>query len=185
MPRLANAPDESPPGGRSLPRIALSVLRPWRHVPLSRHGPTSVAMNLEIDDDVLTELRRAQALAADGHLAEALNAYEALLARLVERPYQAAAVAHMYALIVDDPHQKLQVNENALRFAESVPDDGFPPPLRATLYANIGYSHRELGDPDEARAWYLRAQQAADALDDDDYGRMMRAGIDNELRNLD
>lgn len=131
----------------------------------------------------MSALRAAGSLAAKGDNASAAAAYRALLDELGDDDYQAAAVLHMYAIVIDDPRQKLQVNEDAL--ARAIRSDQFPPALFASLLANLGYSHRELGDVDEARSWYTKAKAAAAGLDNDDYGLQVRAGIERELVLLD
>lgn len=140
-------------------------------------------MKLDISDETMTSIRKAQGLAAAGNIAEAMSEYRQLLDSLADNDYEASAVGHMYALIVDDPTEKLAINEQALRSAEIC--DGFPPQLFASLYGNIGYSKIELGDRHDARRWYEKAAVAANGLDDDDYGRMVRAGIASQLQSLD
>jgi hypothetical protein len=141
-------------------------------------------MNLELDEDVAEGLARAQALIADGQPNDARAVYAQLLDAASGRPVQGAAIAHMYAIAVDDPHEKLAINLESLRLAESAPSDEFPYALRATLFANIGWSHRALGDAAAAADWYRQAQTAADGLAQDDYGRMMRHGIASALAKL-
>lgn len=143
------------------------------------------SMKLDVSDATTAAIRTASELAAAGKLDEAVAAYEQLLDEVATSDYETAAVAHMYAIIVEDPQEKLAINEKALRAAEACAGE-FPPQLFASLYANVGYSKRELGDLVDARRWYEKAVAAADALDDgDDYGRMVRAGIASQLRLLD
>jgi len=141
-------------------------------------------MKLEISDETTTAIRVAQATAAAGDVAAAVRQYRELLDALGHDDYQSAAVAHMFALIVDDPEEKLAINEDALMRAQRVPDGRFPAPLFASLYANLGYSNIELGRVDLARAWYEQARVAAAGLDDDDYGRLVRSGIETQLGRL-
>jgi len=141
-------------------------------------------MNLEISAETTTAIRAAQATAAAGDVESAIRQYRELLDTLVHDDYQAAAVAHMFALIVEDPEEKLAINEDALERAQRVPDGGFPAPLFASLYGNLGYSSMELGRMDIARTWYEQARLAAEDLDDDDYGRMVRSGIETQLDRL-
>ena len=136
-------------------------------------------MSLDLPEPVLAEIRRAQSLAASGNAEGASDAYRALLDQVNGDAMQAVAVLHMWAVMVDDPQEKLALNEDALRRADAAPD--FPPPLRASLFGNLGFSHRELGDDEAARSWYLEAKVAAAGLPDDDYGRMVRQGIDAQL----
>ena len=141
-------------------------------------------MTLDLDDHVMEGLARAQAFVGEDKIDDAKAVYEGLLDELRDDPRQAAAVAHMYAIIVDDPGEKLAINEESLRLAEAVGEDAFPVPLRATLFANIGWSHLVLGDRVAATGWYERAEEAAAGLGDDDYGNMMRNGIAAHLAKL-
>jgi hypothetical protein len=102
-------------------------------------------MTHELDDWVLERIGAAKALAENGKVDDAKAAYVALLGDLGDDPRQAVGVLHMYAIVVDDLHEKLALNEEALRLADSV-GDAFPFPLKATLYSNIGFSHAALGD---------------------------------------
>jgi tetratricopeptide (TPR) repeat protein len=141
-------------------------------------------MTHDIDEWVLDRIGAAKALADDGKMEDARSAYVALLDDLRDDPRQAAGVLHMYAIVVDDLHEKLAINEEALRLADSV-GDAFPFALKATLYANIGFSHATLGNSAAAVDWYQQAKIAAAGLDDDDYGNMMRTGIDGTLERLE
>jgi tetratricopeptide (TPR) repeat protein len=140
-------------------------------------------MAYDIDEWVLNRIGAAKALAEDGKAEDARSAYMSLLDDLRDDPRQAAGVLHMYAIVVDDVHKKLAINEEALRLADSV-GDAFPFAAKATLYANIGFSHEALGDSAAALNWYQQARVAAAGLDDDDYGNMMRNGIDGILERL-
>lgn len=139
-------------------------------------------MSLDIPDHVTAEIRRAQALAVNGDVDGASAAYRALLEEVSSDAQQAVAVLHMWAIVIDDPHEKLAINEEALRRADEAAD--FPAPLRASLLANLGFSHQALGDTATARSWYLQARGAAAELADDDYGAMVREGIERQLELL-
>lgn len=141
-------------------------------------------MDLDISDTTRASIRAAQARAAAGDVPGAVLLYRELLGSLADDDYEGAAVAHMYALIVEDPMEKLAINEDALERAERV-SSRFPKPLFASLYANLGYSKIELGEADEARRWYERAAAVATGLDDDAYGQMVRAGIEAQLAMLE
>lgn len=139
-------------------------------------------MSLDIPDHVTAEIRRAQALAADGDVEGASVVYRHLLEQVNGVAEQAVAVLHMWAIIIKDPKEKLAINEDALRRADRAAD--FPAPLRASLLANLGYSHQALGDKGTARSWYLQASEAAAGLANDDYGAMVREGIERQLELL-
>jgi hypothetical protein len=140
-------------------------------------------MRLDIPDAVEAEIRRAQRLASAGDASGAEAAYRTLFDQVAHDTAQAVAVLHMWATVIEDPEAKLSMNEESLRRAEA--DPTFPSPLRATLLANIGYSHRLLGDEETAQRWYLEAKDAAARLGDDDYGASMRTAIDQQLASFD
>ena len=141
-------------------------------------------MALNISDDTKAGIGAAKALEASGDLDGAIRRFEALLESLGDNHYDAAVVLHMLAIPVEDPAQKLAINEEALRRAEQVPDDGFPKPMFASLYANVGYSKVALGDLDAARHFYRKAEAVAAGLDDDDYGNQVRSEIQKRLADL-
>ena len=139
-------------------------------------------MNLDLPEAVLTAIRDANRHASAGDPEAAEAAYQKLLQIVGDDDYQAAAVLHMYAVVVQDPERKIHLNLDALDHAESA--ENFPPALFASLYGNIGYSYLEAGDHAQARVWYGKAEAAASGLDDDDYGRMVRDGISSNLAAL-
>jgi hypothetical protein len=139
-------------------------------------------MTLDIPAATRSAIQQAGALAAGGDMVGAEAAYKALLHSVADDDYQSAAVGHMYAVIVSDPRTKLEINEEALARAEK--SDRFPVALFASLYGNVGFSHVALGNRTEARRWYLKAQDAARGLDDDEYGTMVRQSISDHLDAL-
>src|SRR5579884_1356574 len=123
-------------------------------------------MRLELKESVRASITAAQAHADGGDLQAAVSAYQQLLAGLDEDPVGASAVLHMYALIVNEPRTKLELNLESINRAVAAGPSVMPVPLRATLMANAGYSCLELGDRHSARTWYLLAQEAAGGLDE-------------------
>jgi hypothetical protein len=140
-------------------------------------------VTLDIRDDVLASIHAASEVAVSD-VPAAMAAYASLVDTLADDPFHRACVKHMYAVIVDDLELKLRLNEEALADADSVAGDGFPFASKATLYAAIGWSHRALGNDQAALPWYERAATAAALLDDDEYGRMMRANVALALEHL-
>lgn len=141
-------------------------------------------MTMNISDATKAGIGAAKALETAGDFDGAIDRYEALVESLGDNHYDAAVVLHMFAIAVEDPARKLSINEEALRRAEQVPGAGFPKPLFASLYANVGYSKIGLGDLDAARECYLRAEAVAAGLDDDDYGENVRSEIQKRLADL-
>jgi hypothetical protein len=103
------------------------------------------------------------------------------------------AVAHHLADLQDDPRAELAWDQRALAAAEGVSDErvraaGVGAPVRAfypSLHLNLGESYRKVGDLDAAREHLARGRACAGALDDDGYGRMIRAGLDDLAARLD
>src|SRR5688500_15093287 len=95
--RASFGSSKPPPQGGSEPRPRAS--RPPAVIPLWH----AALMKLDIPDSTMARIREAQALAAAGDVAGAVVRYRALLSEVEDDDYQGAAIAHMFALIVDDP----------------------------------------------------------------------------------
>ncbi|WP_395805475.1 hypothetical protein [Archangium minus] len=108
-------------------------------------------------------------------------------------PFHRCTLAHYMADVQDDPQEELVWDLRALEAAEQVTDArareyhaslsvrGFQP----SLHLNLAEDYRKLGDLARAREHVARARAAVDALDEDGYGRMIRAGIERLARQLD
>jgi hypothetical protein len=96
------------------------------------------------------------------------------------------ALAHSMADVQDDVHAELFWDLRALEAADQVTDErveqagiansvsGFYP----SLHLNLGEAYRKLGDLDHARDHLERGRAAINALGDDGYGKMIKAGLD-------
>jgi hypothetical protein len=140
---------------------------------------------IELASHVEAGLLDAANLQRAGDMDGARAKYLALLDDADTDDAGAAYVLHMLAVIVDDPKTKLDLNLDSLARAESAGPDTFPLAMQASLFANVGYSHLALGERDEARRWYVRAQQAAEQLPDDDYGKMIRENAQRAIEKLE
>lgn len=108
-------------------------------------------------------------------------------------PFHRCTLAHYMADVQDGPHEELIWDLRALEAAEQVTEErarahhaslsvrGFEP----SLHLNLAEDYRKLGDLAQAREHVARARAAADALGEDGYGRMIRAGIERLARQLD
>ena len=107
-------------------------------------------------------------------------------------PLHVCVLAHAMADVQDDVHQELLWDQRALAAAGSLTDDrlaqaGVPLPvagLYPSLYLNLGECHRKLGQLDQAREYLHRARDGIGALGHDDYGRLIRDGLDRLDRSL-
>jgi tetratricopeptide (TPR) repeat protein len=107
-------------------------------------------------------------------------------------PLHRVALAHAMADVQDDVHDELEWDLRALAAVEDVTDErarqaGVQSPAAAfypSLHLNLGDCYRRLGDPTRAREHLERARAALDALPDDGYGRMIRAGLERLAERL-
>ncbi|QRK07219.1 hypothetical protein JQX13_45465 [Archangium violaceum] len=98
-------------------------------------------------------------------------------------PFHRCTLAHYMADVQDDPHEELLWDLRALDAAEQLTEErarAFQP----SLHLNLAEDYRKLGDLARAKEHVARAEAAADALDEDGYGRMIRAGIERLARQL-
>jgi hypothetical protein len=109
-------------------------------------------------------------------------------------PLHRCALAHAMAdLHDDDPHEELTWDLRALDAADLITDErarqagmvatvlSFQP----SLHLNIAEAYRKLGEPWDARDHLDLGLAAVDALPDDGYGRMIRAGLERLGERLD
>ena len=97
--------------------------------------------------------------------------------------YDACIAAHFVARHQPTPDETLRWNELAVRHAEAAPTDRAAPFL-ASLYLNLGESHRVLGHVADASAAAARAREALIHLDDGGYRDFVASGIDRLLTTL-
>lgn len=101
-------------------------------------------------------------------------------------PLHVCVLAHSMADVQDDVHQELIWDQRALAAADLLTDDrvaraGVPMTVAAlypSLHLNLGECYRRLGDLDRARECLRRAQAGMGALGEDDYGRLIKRGLD-------
>ncbi|MFC5724563.1 hypothetical protein ACFP1Z_30855 [Streptomyces gamaensis] len=56
--------------------------------------------------------------------------------------------------------------------------------LYPSLHLNLSECYRKLGDLDRAREHLQRAQETIDALGDDEYGQLIRKGLEEAAERL-
>lgn len=101
-------------------------------------------------------------------------------------PLHVCVLAHSMADVQDDVHQELIWDQRALAAADRLTDErvaraGVPMTVAAlypSLHLNLGECYRRLGDLDRARECLRRAQAGMGALGEDDYGRLIKRGLD-------
>lgn len=95
--------------------------------------------------------------------------------------------------VQDDVHEELMWDLRALAAADRVTDErvaqagvplsvaGFYP----SLHLNLSECYRKLGDPGRAREHLQQARAGIGALGDDEYGQLIRGGLERLAEQLD
>jgi hypothetical protein len=107
-------------------------------------------------------------------------------------PLHVCVLAHAMADVQDDVHQELLWDQRALAAAGLLTDArvaqaGVPLPvagLYPSLHLNLGECYRKLGDLGQAREHLRRAEAGIGALGDDEYGQLIKGGLDRLARQL-
>lgn len=145
-------------------------------------------------DEVMSRISAAIERSQSGDREGARQLFSALWKELSPDgdPFHRCTLAHYMADVQDDPREELLWDLRALEAAELVTDErarryhetlsirGFLP----SLHLNLAEDYRKLGDVARAREHVNRARASAEALGEDGYGKMLRAGIERLARRL-
>lgn len=101
-------------------------------------------------------------------------------------PLHVCVLAHSMADAQEDPREELAWDLRALAAADRIEQDraaeaGVVLPvagLYPSLHLNLADCYRKLGDRDRARIHLRRAEETIEVLADDDYGRLIREGLE-------
>ncbi|GAA2216338.1 hypothetical protein GCM10009850_118070 [Nonomuraea monospora] len=107
-------------------------------------------------------------------------------------PLHVCVLAHSMADVQDDARQELMWDLRALAAADSLTDErvaGAGVPLSVaglypSLHLNLAECYRKLDDLDSAREHLRQARDTIGALGDDDYGRLIRGGLERLTAEL-
>jgi hypothetical protein len=146
-------------------------------------------------DPTITEITAAVELGRGGHRAGARERLVAVWERLGPDgdPLQRVSCAHFLADPQDDVGEELTGDERALAAVGDLTDERVQQHTAAmqvrglmpSLHLNLADCHRRLGDPTRAREYLAEAERSVDALADDEYGRMLRGGLQHVGDALD
>src|SRR3954453_11124558 len=108
-------------------------------------------------------------------------------------PLHVCVLAHAMADVQDDVHQELLWDQRALTAAGMLTDErtahaGVELPvagLYPSLHLNLVDCYSKLGDLGRAREHLQRAQAGIGALGDDEYGRLIKAGLERLAQQVD
>lgn len=107
-------------------------------------------------------------------------------------PLHICVLAHAMADVQDDVHQELTWDLRALAAADLVTAERAAEAgvtlsvtgLYPSLHLDVGECYRKLGDLDRAREHLQRARETIGALGDDDYGQLIRGGLEQLAQEL-
>jgi hypothetical protein len=108
-------------------------------------------------------------------------------------PLHVCVLAHSMADVQDDVHQELMWDLRALAAVGLITDErvaqaGVPlsvAGLYPSLHLNVSDCYRKLGDLSRAREHLQRARAEIGALGDDEYGQLIRGGLERLAEQLD
>ncbi|MER5646355.1 hypothetical protein [Streptosporangium sp. NPDC002524] len=108
-------------------------------------------------------------------------------------PLHVCVLAHSMADVQDDVQEELMWDLRALAAVELVTDErvsqaGVPlsvAGLHPSLHLNLSECYRKLGDLDRAREHLGQARAGIGALGDDEYGRLIKGGLEQVAEQLD
>jgi tetratricopeptide (TPR) repeat protein len=101
-------------------------------------------------------------------------------------PLHRCTLAHAIADVQDDVHQELIWDQRALAAADLLTEERVAQSgvtlsvagLYPSLHLNLSECYRKLGDLDQAREHLRQAQDTIGALGDDEYGQLIRDGLE-------
>ncbi|WP_151483361.1 hypothetical protein [Streptomyces albicerus] len=107
-------------------------------------------------------------------------------------PLQRCTLAHAMADVQDDVREELIWDQRALAAADLITDArvaqaGVSLPvagLYPSLHLDLSECYRKLGDLDRAREHLQRAQETIGTLGDDEYGQLIRNGLEQVAERL-
>jgi hypothetical protein len=108
-------------------------------------------------------------------------------------PLHVCVLAHSMADVQDDVHQELMWDLRALAAVELITDErvaqaGVPlsvAGLYPSLHLNLSDCYRKLGDLGRAREHLQQARDGIGALGDDEYGQLIKGGLEQLAEQLD
>lgn len=107
-------------------------------------------------------------------------------------PLHVCVLAHAMADVQDDVQRELIWDLRALAAADLITEERVAEAgvtlsvagLYPSLYLNVGECYRKLGDIDRAREHLQRARDTIGALGDDEYGQLIRSGLEHLAQQL-
>lgn len=107
-------------------------------------------------------------------------------------PLHVCVLAHAMADVQDDVREELTWDLRALAAADLITEERVAEAgvtlsvagLYPSLHLNVGECYRKLGDLDRAREHLQRARDTIGALGEDEYGQLIRGGLEHLAQQL-
>ncbi|MEU4419683.1 hypothetical protein AB0F81_03595 [Actinoplanes sp. NPDC024001] len=107
-------------------------------------------------------------------------------------PLHVCVLAHTMADVQDDVRQELLWDQRALAAADRLTDSGVAEAgvtlpvagLYPSLHLNLADCYHRLGDPGRAREHLEQARAGIGALGDDEYGKLIKSGLERIAQQL-
>ncbi|KAB8189438.1 hypothetical protein FH608_040345 [Nonomuraea phyllanthi] len=108
-------------------------------------------------------------------------------------PLHVCVLAHAMADVQEDVHQELEWDLRAIAAADRITDERAAQAgvtlsvagLYPSLHLNLCDCYRKLGDLDRARQHLQQARDGIGALGDDEYGQLIKGGLERLAEQLD
>ncbi|MEV0373502.1 hypothetical protein AB0I10_27425 [Streptomyces sp. NPDC050636] len=145
-------------------------------------------------DPMMAEISRGIALSHSGEREAARSLFAGLWDAIgaTGDALHRCVLAHSMADVQDDPRAELVWDLRALEVADLISDErarqggvaGSVVVFYPSLHLNLGDVYRRLGDLDRARDHLSRGRAAVGELGDDEYGQLIRGGLDRLAHQL-
>lgn len=131
-------------------------------------------MNFDPDNEIVKLCAQGIETEGKGDIAQAKTIYTEAWEK-ASNDKERYIAAH-YLARNQDADTTLHWNQKAVDHALLIKDEDISHSL-PSLYLNLGHSYEQLGHKRMAQQYYKNAAKYAEALDDDGYGKMTKAGI--------
>lgn len=139
-------------------------------------------MNFDPDNEIVKLCAQGIETEGKGEIAKAKTMYTEAWEK-ASNDKERYIAAH-YLARNQDKETALHWNQKAVDHALLIKDEDISHSL-PSLYLNLGHSYEQLGHKKPAQQHYKNAAKYAEALDDDGYGKMTKAGIMAALERVE
>jgi predicted negative regulator of RcsB-dependent stress response len=139
-------------------------------------------LTVDPSNPVIAAIGRGTAAETTGDIDAARQAYEQAWQAATD-DFERCVAAHYVPRTIDDPEERLQWNEDALRFADAVDDErvaGFYP----SLHASVGMCRLTLGDVAGASRAFEAAMESIDSVPQGDFRTGLTEMIEERLAEV-